>query len=231
MSDSPAAAVLSYVRELEARDRAAVEAIELLGALEAEVEAIRGRAGELRDLLASLPERRTEIAARRAAAQEDLERRRRAVEEALRELEEAEKHRSEERIADAQRAVARAQEHAAAGAARVARIEQQAADLEEQAAAAERELPELRARAAKIAARMRDAPRVADPPAPGDDLVDWGSRARAALYLARTGFEREREQIVREAGEIGTSALGEPVYGSTVEALVRRLEQRTQSAT
>ncbi len=82
-----------------------------------------------------------------------------------------------------------------------------------------------------IAERMGGAPRITDAPQPGDDLVDWGSRARAALYLARTSFEHEREQIVREAAEIGSSALGEPVYGSTVEAVLRRLEEHAESRT
>jgi len=217
---------VQHVRELERRDRNLASAIAELETLESEVEAIRSRAAELAHVLSSLPERRTELLEHRAAALAELDCRRQALVEASAEHEEAERRGSEERIAAAWRALTRSEDSVAAGEARLGRVTTEEADLEAEAEAAERERPELASRAADVARRLRTAPRISARVDPGDDLVDWGSRARAALFLARTGLEREREQIIREAVELGTASLGEPLYGSTVAAVRRRLEER-----
>ena len=114
------------------------------------------------------------------------------------------------------------------------------------AAAVERSLEELRARAASTAELLARLPgereraerarseaaaerlgrleRVheVEPPRPGlAGALDWTSRARAAVFVVRSGLEQERERIVREAEELGVALLGEQVY--TVRALVDRL--------
>lgn len=217
---------LDYVRQLAARDEQLAAAIETVSSLEKDAAAIRLRAGELREFFDRLPELRAEAAEHRAAARAELDQRRSAEQEAAAELAEAESRGDAGRIAESRRALARAQDSMAAGEARLARAEKAAGELEASAAAAQREQPELAARASAAAELLREAPRVSAPIEAGDDLVDWGSRARAALFVARTGLENEREQIVREAVELGTAVLGEPVYGSTVAAVRRRLEDR-----
>jgi hypothetical protein len=199
-------------------------ALETVSSLEEETHAIRVRAAELREFFDRLPALRTEAAEHRAAARAQLDQRRSAASEAAAELAEAESRGDAGRIAEAQRALTRAADAVATGEFRLARTEEATGELEAAAAAAEREQPELAARASAAAERLRAAPRVTAPIEAGDDLVDWGGRARAALFVARTGLESEREQIVREAVELGTAVLGEPVYGSTVAAVRRRLE-------
>src|SRR5205807_250420 len=52
--------------------------------------------------------------------------------------------------------------------------------------------------------------RTVEPPAPGlAAVLDWSSRARGAVFVARGGLEQERERIVREAQELGATFLGE----------------------
>jgi chromosome segregation ATPase len=221
---------LAYIEELEERDGALDALIAELARLEAEVGSIRERAAAAERVLEELPGRRTELLDHHAAAQAEQDRRSHALADAQAELQEAERRGSEERIAAARRGVARAEERAAAGAARLERIAAEREALELEAAAASRELPELAKQAADAAARLRVAPRITQPLEPGEDLLDWAGRARAALFVARTGLEREREQVVREAVELGTAALGEPVYGSTVASVRRRLEDATATS-
>jgi chromosome segregation ATPase len=221
---------LEYVRQLAARDHEVASELELLAGLEADAEAIRGRASELVGFFAALPQRREQLEEHRAAAQAELDQRRQALTDARAELAHAEARGSAERIDAARRTVARAEKAVEDGDARIARVAAERAELEAAALAAERELPELLVRARGVAERLRDAPRVRDSFEPGDDLVEWGGRVRAALFLARTGLEREREQVVREAVELGTAALGEPVYGSTVAAVRKRLEEASATS-
>jgi chromosome segregation ATPase len=217
---------LEYVQRLAERDEELAAEIELLAVLEADAGAIRTRSGELLAFVAALPERRRQLGEHRAAAQAELDQRRQSLTDAEAELAQAQHRGSEERITSARRALTRAEDSLAAGEARLGRVNAEADELEANALAAERELPELAARAAEVAGRLRSAPRVSEAIEPGDDLDDWGGRVRAALFVARTGLEREREEIVREVVELGTAALGEPVYGSTVAAVRQRLEER-----
>jgi hypothetical protein len=64
----------------------------------------------------------------------------------------------------------------------------------------------------------------ADPGASLDDLVEWGARVHAALFVVRGGLELERERVVREANELGAAVLGEPVAASV--GRVRELIER-----
>jgi hypothetical protein len=220
---------LAYVEELEARDRELAATIDELAGLETEVDSIRSRAAAALQLLAEAPERRAELLDRIAAARAELDRRRQALADAHAELVEAERHRSDERIDAARRAVARADDSVAAGETRLEQLAAELSALDAEAAAAERELPELSEHAVRVAGALATAPRITEPVEPAGNLLDWASRARAALFLARTSLERDRDQVVREAVELGTATLGEPVYGSTVEAVRRRLEERAGS--
>jgi chromosome segregation ATPase len=93
----------------------------------------------------------------------------------------------------------------------------------EQRAEAER----LAARAAELAAQVRDVP----PPAPGlEGAADWGSRARGALLVRQSGLAGERDKLVREASELVTSVLGEPLLATGVAGVRDRLEHAIRGA-
>jgi hypothetical protein len=98
------------------------------------------------------------------------------------------------------------------------------------AAAAAQEEPELGRAAEELAARLAAAPRVsrgATEPGPGlAGTIDWGGRARAALFVARAGLDAERERVVREANELAAGALGEAVAATSVAGVRERLERR-----
>jgi chromosome segregation ATPase len=199
-------AVLAAVQELEQRDAAVAAAIEAVTAVERSLEELRARAAEAAEELARLPGDRARVAEAREAAA-------RAVDEARAELGAAD----EERGAAAQRALELAEAQAAEAAAAVSAVERRAA-----AAAVERDRVDDEARL--VSDRLSALERIheVEPPSAGlAGALDWTSRARAAVFVARSGLEQERERIVREAEELGAALLGEQVY--TVKALVDRL--------
>ena len=66
-----------------------------------------------------------------------------------------------------------------------------------------------------------------DPPERGlDGLADWGARAHAAVFVARSGLETERGRVVREASELAASVLGDPLAATSVAGIRERLEER-----
>jgi len=218
---------LDIARALEARDRALAATIAELTALERKTDAIRGRAAELDAFLRGYPAQRAELDRRRAEARGELERRRDEEHAALDGLERVrERGRGAER-AEAERAAVRAREALAAAERTVARIERLADVLEGRRVEAERALPEVEQAARETAWHLGSLPRVATVEPPGAGLagvVDWGGRARAALLVARSGLERERESVVREANEMGAALLGEPLFAGGTAGLCRRLD-------
>jgi hypothetical protein len=111
---------------------------------------------------------------------------------------------------------------------RLSRVEAQSEELEHEAERAEREAPALEKRAQQAAVRVTELPRLSAPTAPEaglPSLIEWGARARAALFGARTSLESERESVVREANELGSAVLGEPLFSSSVAGVRRRLEE------
>lgn len=198
--------MLDVVRELERRDAAAAAAIEAASSVERSLGELRSRAAAVAELLARLPGERGRVGAGRANAAE-------AVDAARANLAAAD----EESVAGAREALELAEAGLAEAEAAVGAVEREATD-----AAAERDRVDADAQAA--AARLAALERVheVEPPAPGlAGALDWTSRARAAVFVVRSGLEQERERIVREAEELGLALLGEQVY--TVKALVDRL--------
>jgi len=100
---------------------------------------------------------------------------------------------------------------------------------DEQAARGEATL--LAREAADTATAVSELPRVSDTgrTQPGETLAElaaWADRVGAALLVVRGGLVGERERLLREAGELATAALGEPLYGASVSMVRRRLEER-----
>ncbi|HEY6053739.1 MAG TPA: hypothetical protein VIU86_07385, partial [Gaiellaceae bacterium] len=55
-------------------------------------------------------------------------------------------------------------------------------------------------------------------------LIEWTTRARAALFVAVGGLESERERIVREANELGAAVLGDASVVTSVRLVRERIE-------
>jgi chromosome segregation ATPase len=222
---------LGLARELEHRDEALAASIAELVELEAEAAALGTQAAELAQFVERLPEARRRAEGAIDEAEEERECRRAEFKRAEDALAEAEQRRrpDDEEVAAARRAVVRTRDALASAERKLARAADEAARLEARAAESEAEVPRLEGLAHRLAERLRSLPRVsragATEPQPGlEGALDWAGRARAALFVARSGLETERERVVREANELGASVLGEPMFATSVALVRRRLE-------
>ena len=226
-------ALLEAAAALEARDTELEAAIEPVEELARRASHVNERARALERFLAGVP---VELA---GLEQEEVEARERRVEADLalaaaeRAAEELSGSRraSDEKRAQAERVLAHAREAAADAAAHIERVVEAQRRLlgEEEAARGEATL--LARDAADTAAAVSELPRVSDSgrTPPGEtlpELVAWADRVGAALLVVRGVLVGERERLLREAGELGTAALGEPVYGASVSMVRRRIEER-----
>lgn len=222
--------VLSFARELEERDAGLAASIAELSELERELESLRLRAAEVHALLGRLPAEREAAAAEVASARDELAAREQALRDAEAALAAAEGGRHEEAVAAARRGLVRARDAVSSAERKLARAEEAATEVERAGDVAGREAPELEARARELAARMRGVARVAragadDPEPTLAGVVAWAARARATVFVARSGLESERDRVVREANELGASVLGEPLAATSVALVRRRLEE------
>jgi chromosome segregation ATPase len=226
MSDQRA---LAFLRELERSDETLREAVAEIDDLAAEVERVRLRAAELGAFLARLPAGRDRLEAERAEAAQQAAHALRAKGEAEESLDDAARRRSEEAADEARRGFVRTRDALRMTERRVAEVDEEAAKLKAAAADATREAAELEARARQLAAGFRKDPRLAEiasDPAPGlAGVVEWGSGARAALIVARGGLKAEREALIRQANELGSVLLGEPLLAATPATVRRRVEE------
>jgi hypothetical protein len=198
--------MLDVVRELERRDAAAAAAIEAAAAVERSLEGLRARAAATAELLARMPGEWERAEGARVVAAAAVDAARAGLANATGET------------APAARRVLELAES------RLAASEAAIADVALDAEAAEAERGRVDAEALAAASRLAALERVHEvaPPRPGlAGALDWTSRARAAVFVVRSGLEQERDRIVREAEELGAALLGEQVY--TVKALVDRL--------
>jgi chromosome segregation ATPase len=209
---------LAEVRRLDDLDRELAAAAGRLRVLAGEAESVRARADAIAAFFSTYPAEEQRLRRATAGARAELERRRSELERAEAELAAA---RSDEERAAASRAHARAREHKAMAEARVARALEEEAELERTAAAHTAEIPSLEERARRVTAEVPDLP---PEPTGLTELADWASRARANLFVAVGQLDAQRERVIREAAELGTAILGEPVYGATPAQVRRRVE-------
>jgi DNA repair exonuclease SbcCD ATPase subunit len=231
MDARPDDPLLAYARELEDADRALARAADEVEELRRETASVRGRAQEVEALLARLSTAREEAAEAVRVAARELDRRAEELRAAEAELAEAERGRDEERIAAARRAVVRSRDTASVVRGRVDRARSASEHVEREAERAREDAPLLERRARELAARLGSAPRVAahaaEPPPEGlAGTVAWAARAEAALFVARSALDSERDRVVREANELGASVLGEPLSATSVALVRERLERR-----
>jgi hypothetical protein len=216
---------LALLRELERADEAVAAELAELDELYAAVEELRRRALELGDLLASLPERRAAAAAAVREAELGLAEARTSAERAAAALAQAD----QEELPDARRRELAARDSLHVAERRAAAARQRSADLEARDEAAEAETRALEAPAADIAAALARRPRLAGEavgaPDPGTaGVAEWGTRARAALLVARSQLAAERDGVVRQAHELAALVLGEALPPLGTREIVRRVE-------
>ena len=217
---------LAFAAELEERDAALSDRIELLGELGRQVEEVRVRARAVAEALERLPRDREQVLASLADAERELEAAQATHARALRDVERA-------RGEDTQPAARRHEAHAATDLRttedRRERLVSRRDELARSEQAVTGEIDALDVRVRELAAELKSAPRVAapDPPERGlDGLADWGARAHAAVFVARSGLETERGRVVREASELAASVLGDPLAATSVAGIRERLEER-----
>jgi hypothetical protein len=112
----------------------------------------------------------------------------------------------------------------------VSELGEESAALEDAAAEAICEAAELEGRARRLAAEFGQHPRMTeqaapDPPQGLAGIVEWGSATRAALFVARGGLSSEREAVIRQANELGSMLLGEPLLAAKPATVLRRVEE------
>jgi chromosome segregation ATPase len=222
--------VLAFLRELEDMDETLSAAEADLDELAVEVERVRLRAAELDEFLARAPVEEERLEAERPEAERQAAHALQTRDKAEESLAVAEQGRSDEAVAEARRALVRTRDALRMADRRASELDDEAAKLEGAAADSIREAVELEARVRQLAAAFREHSRLteqaASRPPPGlAGVVEWGSAARAALFVARGGLGSEREAVIRQANELGSVLLGEPLLATRPATVRRRVEE------
>ena len=217
------AAHLDYLSELLERDEVAAQDLAELEALLENVAAVRARAEHVQRELEHGPseiecqsrevsdarERVRAAGARIAQAELDIRTAREGDEEHV-------VRAAEQRLVEARDSL-----HVAQRAEGEAEAALQA--RRDQLAAAEADKPQVEADAASLAGSLRERPRlpghISSAPEGLGGVCTWAIEARAALLVARSGLAAEREQGIRQAGELGAQLTGAPLPAGSMAAL------------
>lgn len=232
MSSDRSAELIAYARGLEQRDADAARRIDDARVLLVRVDDVRGRAESVRLSLEALPAEIVRAEEAVAEAQTREEEARREAGEAERKLEAVRdsKRAGLEVKAAAERAARRANGLVVDAAESVARQEQRRRLFLSDQVRLRAEAEGLAVEARTVARDVAELPRLSESgrTAPGtslEEVVYWGARAHAAIFVVRGGLESERERIVHEAAALAASALGEQGVGWSVALVRQRLEQ------
>jgi hypothetical protein len=216
---------LELLRELERADEAVAAELTEVEELYAAVEELRGRALELAELSVALPGRRAAAAEAVHAAEAGVAEARATLAQSAAVPAQA----TEEQLAEARRRelAARDSLHVAERLAEQARAA--AGELEARADATLAEIRALESRARELAATLSRQPRMAaeatgDPGEGAAGVAEWGTRARAALLVARSQVAAERDAVVRQAHELAAVVLGESLPPLGTREVVRRVQ-------
>jgi hypothetical protein len=227
--------VLAAAAELERADREQAAALDVVDGLGRRVDELRDRVAADRDTLERVPGERAQLAQLEGEARDRHERAQGQLSAARTRLAELGSANDSEVLEAARRAVERGALAVSEAAAGLERLTGRREELRSEEQRARVDAEEVEAEARRLARDLREAPRVSasgidDPDAGLDGADAWAEQAQAGLLVARTGLERERERTVREAAELGASALGEPVGPAGVAAIRRRLERELGSS-
>jgi hypothetical protein len=218
----------AHLVELERCDAAAAAVLADVEELQHTVDLLRARARAVAEFQAALPAEREWRRGAIAAADVRLRAAESARESAETELARAEKKRGEEQRAKAARAAAEAREDVRVAEGELTRARDAAAALEAEADQTAAEAASVRGDAETAAARLAALPRLT-PLGALDDVETWGARARGALLVLHGSLAAERDAIVREANELGSALLGEPLGATSVTGVRERVERALQT--
>jgi chromosome segregation ATPase len=232
VGDTRTQSLLVHAQQLDAEDADVSRRLSVVVELTERVGAVRAGAAEVAARLAGVPAEAASIDDAEASAREAAATARVELDDAENRLAalRASRRRREEEIARAERTTLDAQEALADAEARLARLATRRLELEELERALESERAALASAAIELAERLARIPRLSEsgklePGTTLEEIDEWGSRSRAALFVVRGTLEAERDRIVVEAEALGTAALGEDLHGSSVALVRRRLEQ------
>ena len=216
---------LELLRELERADEAVAAELAEVDEQYAAVEELRRRALELAELTVVLPERRAAAAAAVREVEARLAEARATAEQHAAALAQA----SEDELPEARRLELVARDSLRVAERLAAEARAVAAELEARAKEIDAETSALEARAGELAAALARRPRLAGEasgaPGPGaTGVAEWGTRARAALLVARSQLAVERDGVVRMAHEQAAVVLGEALPPLGTHEVVRRVE-------
>jgi predicted nucleic acid-binding Zn-ribbon protein len=221
---------LAFLRELERADEAVSATLAELDELAAAVEEVRTGALELEALLIRLPAERERLASDLAEAEPAAAQARELLVQAEAEHADATARRDEERARVAARLEVRARDALRMAERRVDEVRREQAAVAAQVEAVDAEIPRLDERARTLAGALAVRPRLAaeagSVPEPGlTGIAEWGTQARAALFVARGSLASEQDALIRQANELGSLVLGEPVAAWNAAAVARRVER------
>jgi hypothetical protein len=223
---------LALLRELERTDGTVGAELEELDELYASVAEVRGRAVDLRELFARLPEERKAAAEAVQESEEALADAQESMRRADEELAASQAAGDAERIAAARRFEVRARDHLHIAERKADSAREHASELEARAQAGTRETAELEGRARELTAVLEERPGLADaadgPGTGAEGVAEWGTQARAALLVARSQLAAERDAVVRQANELGAVLLGEAIPPTSAAAVARRVERELE---
>jgi hypothetical protein len=222
---------LELLRELERADAAVAAELTELDELDYQVDELHAGALELEAFFADLPDARADAADAVATAERRLSEARTAADEAVGQVTRTEADGDPERLAEARRFELRARDTLLMAERRVAAVRDDRVELERRGEEAVRETAALEARARELSSVLEARPRLTDEavaaPEPGAaGVAEWGTRARAALLVARSQLVDERDAVVRQANELGAVVLGEPLPPQGAAAVTRRVERQ-----
>jgi len=207
----------AFLRELEKADAEAGAALARLDELSREVERLGAEATTLSLRLARLPAERAAAEAAKAEVEREVEERR---------AEHANAARGSEDEAAARRDEVRARDLLHSAERRAAAAEAEERRLIEEAEAAERDAAALAARAREIAETLAGQPGIEPPDGESlEELAAWATQVRASLFVARARLAAEREAVIRQANELGSAVLGEPLVAQSAALVARRVEE------
>jgi DNA repair exonuclease SbcCD ATPase subunit len=221
---------LAFLRELERADEEVAATLAELDDLAREVEGVSRRVVELEAFLLGLPADRRRLEAATEEAEQSLDLVRQELAAAEQESAETERAKGEGRAAAARHRAVRAGDSLHMADRRLAEVRAERQELDATAEAAARETRELEQTALRLAAALRDRPRLAElagvQPASGlSGVAEWASGARAGLVVARSSLASERDALIRQANELGAVVLGEPVLVTSPAEIARRIER------
>jgi chromosome segregation ATPase len=214
---------IAFLRELERTDAEVAAALARLDELSREVERIGAEATRLSLRLARLPAERIAAAAEQAEAESEMGERR--AEHAQAEAALAAAGGSAEQ-ASARRDEIRARDLLHSSERRIAAAVAEEGRLADDEATADRDAAALAARARVLAEALAGQPGIEPPEGDSlEELAAWSTQVRASLFVARARLAAEREAVIRQANELGSAVLGEPLVAQSAALVARRVEE------